>query len=271
MSDPLFQNFGQKLRDLPRVVPESIAQRPPASRPPSSRRQKRVLDRVAAKPRAVSEPEDYSEEDEETPSSSSIEEDRTRRKRSSRRRRGESGWTPKQILIGALLVLLGAAIIGAILYAVLRDLHSDGSRDGSDSGAGPASVQMLGHHQEGPLVHYNQPDVNAQPGASGEVNSVHSIGYSFTLGQELQTLERHPAAGSLGGIAYEGLRSYSVCCGVKSKSFICAGGASYSARGSFFEASLEFDPHTQDVYLAVYVNGVDLLGAGCYANIYYTP
>jgi hypothetical protein len=107
----------------------------------------------------------------------------------------------------------------------------------------------------------------AQPSSAG--GDIASISYAFNVGTELQRLERHPATGSLLSIPYENLRFYTVCCSVKQKNFVCLGGVSYSSPGLVFEASLERDPRTGDTYLALWVNGQDLLGAGCYAHISY--
>lgn len=194
------------------------------------------------------------------------------RRGTSRHSSHSAGVSPVNILLGILAAVLIAAFVGLVIYVVVINIHSDGSTDDSAEPAAFASAQAVGplqalHPTSTAVVHPAQ-----NPGPADAASSpAGSLSYAFFLGSELHRLERHPATGSLLDIPYENLRFYTVCCSVKQKNFVCLGGVSYSRPGLFFEASLERDPGNGDTYLALWVNGEDLLGAGCYAHISYLP
>jgi hypothetical protein len=189
-----------------------------------------------------------------------------------RRTRHSGGYTPIQILLGLAAAVVVLSLVGIIIYIVVISVHSDGSTDDSSSGstaaAGIVQAEVLETVAQSPLEQYHINE-NSQLGA--EAKTIASLSYAFTVGNELQIRERHPANGSLLTIPYDSLRFYTVCCNVKSKNFVCLGGVSYSSPGLSFEASLEYDQKSNEVYLALWVNGKDLLGAGCYAHISYLP
>lgn len=193
-------------------------------------------------------------------------------RRSAGRHSSHTGVSPVNILLGILAAVLIAAFVGLVIYVVVINIHSDGSTDDSAEPAALASAQAVGplqalHPTSAAVVYPAQysEQADAAPGPAG------SLSYAFFLGSELHKLERHPATGSLLDIPYDNLRFYTVCCSVKQNNFVCLGGVSYSRPGLFFEASLERDPGNGDTYLALWVNGEDLLGAGCYAHISYLP
>jgi hypothetical protein len=168
-------------------------------------------------------------------------------------------------IIPALIGIVALLILGIVIYAVVVLLDNEDHNDSSHGSV--ESVQSL---QQSPLDQYHQVE-SAQVSSGSNPINIASLSYAFSTGNEIQVQERHPATGSLLSIPYENLRYYTVCCGVRNKNFICLGGVSYSRPGMFFEASLEFDEQTGEIYLAIWINGKDLLGAGCYAHISYLP
>jgi hypothetical protein len=274
MANPLIELSRQGYRSFTQEeLDDRLFQEPPHGWPPTRPTTTRQSQTVATQPRRPPiRPARYdavgADDNEEWPD---IEPNKGH-SRHSHRPGHSGGYTPVQVLLGLIVALVVLTVVGLLIYVVVISVHSDGSKDESSDSVSPAGMiqaEVLETVIQSPLDQYHRSESDQQ--LSREAKAIASLSYAFTVGSELQVLERHPPNGSLLSIPYDSLRFYTVCCNVKSKNFVCLGGMSYSAPGLAFEASLNYDQSSNEVYLSLWVNGKDLLGAGCYAHISYLP